>query len=143
MVSKRGTAPPTYLAGGVVPAGQVAVDVVLPHPIRLAHTHRRHVARLDQPVHGHGRDAHQLRHFGHGQKPGLRIGLHPCLPTPCLLALYASVAPVASFERTPLHDWIRCARTGAYRSCDRTWRGFWVSPGRAPGSAPSLPTRPR
>src|SRR3954471_14706380 len=35
MVSKRGTAPPTYLARGVVAAGEVAVDVVLPHPVRL------------------------------------------------------------------------------------------------------------
>src|SRR5437764_7683667 len=111
MVSKRGTAPPTYLAGGVVPAGQIAVDVVLPHPVRLAHPHRRHVARLDQPVDGHGRDAHELRHFGHGQKPGLRMGLHPCLPTPCLWALYASVAPVASFNGSPLAIADLCAHS--------------------------------
>src|SRR2546430_1338432 len=51
------------LAGLGVPAGEVAVDVVLPDPVGLADPNRGQVARLDQPVHGHRRDAQAARHL--------------------------------------------------------------------------------
>src|SRR3990170_2804430 len=48
---------------------EVAVHVRLPDPVVLPDTDRRQLAALDEPVHGHVRDAHRSRHLTHREEP--------------------------------------------------------------------------
>src|SRR5690349_4694316 len=54
-----------------VPGLEVGVDVDVADPERPAHAHGGELARLDQAVDRHRRDAHELGDLLHGQEAGL------------------------------------------------------------------------
>ena len=56
------------LPGLGVPGGEIGVDVDVTDAKRPPHAHRWQVPRLDQPIHGHRRDTHEIGHFLHRQE---------------------------------------------------------------------------
>src|SRR6266508_1632521 len=79
---------------------EVLVHVRLPDPEVLAHSDRRELAGLDEPVHRHVRNAHRRRHLAHGEEPVAHEG-PPLAHRPALPCLPATFATAVTFVTSP------------------------------------------